>query len=243
MAMAIQDQGEPAVSLTGGQIGIVTDSTHTKARIRKIDTERIRRELDAGKIVVAAGFQGVDGDFNITTLGRGGSDTTATALAAVLRRGRVRDLHRRRRGLHDRSAAGIGGPQDGANFLRRNAGAGQPGRRRHALAVDRVRQEIPGPPPRPPLLFGRRGHVDCSAGRRHSRGERDGPGPQRGPRQPVRHSRSSRRDEPDLHQDGRAQDPDRHGRAGRRTGGTGRSLVHRPPGRPGRHVDRSPAGD
>ena len=84
MAMAIQDQGEPAVSLTGGQIGIVTDSTHTKARIRKIDTERIRRELDAGKIVVAAGFQGIDGDFNITTLGRGGSDTTATALAAVL---------------------------------------------------------------------------------------------------------------------------------------------------------------
>jgi aspartate kinase len=84
MAMAIQDQGESAVSLTGGQIGIVTDSTHTKARIRKIDTERIRRELDAGKIVVAAGFQGVDNDRNITTLGRGGSDTTATALAAVL---------------------------------------------------------------------------------------------------------------------------------------------------------------
>src|SRR5580704_9951108 len=84
MAIAIQDQGEPAVSLTGGQIGIVTDSTHTKARIRKIDTQRIRRELEAGKIVVAAGFQGVDGDFNITTLGRGGSDTTAPALAAVL---------------------------------------------------------------------------------------------------------------------------------------------------------------
>jgi aspartate kinase len=84
MAMAIQDQGESAVSLTGGQIGIVTDSTHSKARIRKIETERIRRELDAGKIVVAAGFQGVDNDRNITTLGRGGSDTTATALAAVL---------------------------------------------------------------------------------------------------------------------------------------------------------------
>jgi aspartate kinase len=84
MAMAIQALGEPAVSLTGAQIGIVTDSTHMKARIRKIDTHRIRRELDAGKIVVAAGFQGVDDDFNITTLGRGGSDTTATALAAVL---------------------------------------------------------------------------------------------------------------------------------------------------------------
>lgn len=84
MAIAIQNLGEPAVSLTGGQIGIVTDSTYTKARIRKIDTNRIRRELDAGKIVVAAGFQGIDSDFNITTLGRGGSDTTATALAAVL---------------------------------------------------------------------------------------------------------------------------------------------------------------
>ncbi len=84
VAMAIQDLGEPAVSLTGGQIGIVTDGTHTKARIKKIDTKRIRRELDAGRIVVAAGFQGIDDDFNITTLGRGGSDTTATALAAVL---------------------------------------------------------------------------------------------------------------------------------------------------------------
>jgi len=84
MAMAIQDLGEKSVSLTGVQIGIVTDSTHTKARIQKISTERMRKELDAGKIVVAAGFQGVDGDANITTLGRGGSDTTATALAAVL---------------------------------------------------------------------------------------------------------------------------------------------------------------
>src|SRR5579862_5464956 len=85
MAIAIQDLGEPAVSLTGAQIGIVTDSTYTKARIRKIDTHRIRRELDAGRIVIAAGFQGIDNDFDITTLGRGGSDTTATALAAVLR--------------------------------------------------------------------------------------------------------------------------------------------------------------
>ncbi len=87
VAMAIQDLGEPAVSLTGGQIGIVTDSARTpRPASSKIDTKRIRRELDAGKIVVAAGFQGIDDDFNITTLGRGGSDTTATALAAVLRR-------------------------------------------------------------------------------------------------------------------------------------------------------------
>lgn len=84
MAMALQELGEQAISLTGAQIGIVTDSSHTKARIHSISTERMRRALDAGKIVVAAGFQGIDDDFNITTLGRGGSDTTATALAAVL---------------------------------------------------------------------------------------------------------------------------------------------------------------
>ena len=84
VAMAVQALGEPAISLTGYQIGILTDSTYTKARIREIKTDRIRQALSEGKIVVAAGFQGIDDDFNITTLGRGGSDTTATALAAVL---------------------------------------------------------------------------------------------------------------------------------------------------------------
>ena len=84
MAMAVKKLGHPAVSLTGGQIGIVTDSSFTKARIEKISTERIRRHLDEGCIVVACGFQGVDAEKNITTLGRGGSDTTATALAAAL---------------------------------------------------------------------------------------------------------------------------------------------------------------
>ncbi|MGA2061794.1 MAG: aspartate kinase [Thermoguttaceae bacterium] len=84
MAMAINSLGHEAISLTGAQIGIITDSTHTKARIRSISTERIRKALDEGKIVIAAGFQGMDEAFNITTLGRGGSDTTAVALAAVL---------------------------------------------------------------------------------------------------------------------------------------------------------------
>jgi aspartate kinase len=84
MAMAIHSLGAHAVSLTGGQIGIRTDSTHTKARIKSISTDRMRKLLDEGKIVIAAGFQGIDEDFNITTLGRGGSDTTAVALAAVL---------------------------------------------------------------------------------------------------------------------------------------------------------------
>jgi aspartate kinase len=84
MAMAIQSLGHKAVSLTGAQIGIRTDSTHTKARIHSISTDRMRQLLDAGHIVIAAGFQGIDENFNITTLGRGGSDTTAVALAAVL---------------------------------------------------------------------------------------------------------------------------------------------------------------
>jgi aspartate kinase len=84
MAMAIHSLGYEAVSMTGAQIGIRTDSTHTKARIHSISTDRMRKALDAGKIVIAAGFQGIDEDYNITTLGRGGSDTTAVALAAVL---------------------------------------------------------------------------------------------------------------------------------------------------------------
>jgi aspartate kinase len=84
MAMAIHSLGAEAVSLTGAQIGVRTDSSHTKARIQSISTDRMRKLLDDGKIVIAAGFQGIDEDFNITTLGRGGSDTTAVALAAVL---------------------------------------------------------------------------------------------------------------------------------------------------------------
>ena len=84
MAMAIESLGVPAISFTGAQIGLVTDSFHTKARIRNISTERMAQALGEGKIVIVAGFQGVDEHYNITTLGRGGSDTTAVALAAVL---------------------------------------------------------------------------------------------------------------------------------------------------------------
>src|SRR3954462_11161331 len=85
MAMAIQELGEPAVSFTGVQVGIRTDSTHTKARIKEISTDTMRRALAEGKIVIVAGFQGVDEKANITTLGRGGSDPTAVALAAALK--------------------------------------------------------------------------------------------------------------------------------------------------------------
>lgn len=84
MALTIEDMGSTAVSLTGLQAGIHTDSVYGKARILNVNPERIRQELALGKIVVVAGFQGADSFGNITTLGRGGSDTTAVALAAAL---------------------------------------------------------------------------------------------------------------------------------------------------------------
>ncbi len=85
MAMALGSLGSRAVSLTGAQAGIRTDGVHGNARILQIDPERIQRELEMGKIVVAAGFQGMDAEGDVTTLGRGGSDTTAVALAASLK--------------------------------------------------------------------------------------------------------------------------------------------------------------
>ena len=85
LSMAIQSMGYRALSLLGFQITITTNSDFTKARIEEIDSEKIREKLRAGNIVVVAGFQGIDGQGNITTLGRGGSDTTAVALAGVLK--------------------------------------------------------------------------------------------------------------------------------------------------------------
>ena len=84
MALALERLGMPAISLSGWQAGIHTDSTHGAARVSRIDTERLRNELDKGNIVIVAGFQGVNKYEDITTLGRGGSDTSAVALAAAL---------------------------------------------------------------------------------------------------------------------------------------------------------------
>jgi len=83
-AMALDAAGYDAISFTGGQVRMITDSDYTKARILSVDAERIRKQLDKGKIVIVAGFQGIDENENITTLGRGGSDTTAVVLAAAL---------------------------------------------------------------------------------------------------------------------------------------------------------------
>ncbi|WBE24795.1 aspartate kinase [Denitrificimonas caeni] len=85
LAIALNKIGVPAVSFTGAQVPIVTDSEHGKARILTIDEAKVQAQLQAGKVVVVAGFQGVDEQGNITTLGRGGSDTTAVALAAALK--------------------------------------------------------------------------------------------------------------------------------------------------------------
>ena len=85
LAMALQSLGHPASSFTGPQVGLVTDSAHTRARIKRITAERINRALDAGRVAVVAGFQGATEDGDITTLGRGGSDLTGVALAAALK--------------------------------------------------------------------------------------------------------------------------------------------------------------
>ncbi len=86
LSMALQELGQPAISMTGAQVGIVTEAEHSRARILEINTSRLKKNLDAGKVVVVAGFQGVSSreELEITTLGRGGSDTSAVALAASL---------------------------------------------------------------------------------------------------------------------------------------------------------------
>ena len=84
LALALQAQGVPAISFAGWQVPIATDSAYTKARISRIDEARVRSELAAGRVVVVTGFQGVDAEGHVTTLGRGGSDTSAVAIAAAL---------------------------------------------------------------------------------------------------------------------------------------------------------------
>lgn len=86
LSMALQEIGQPAISMTGAQVGIVTEAEHTRARILHIETDRLLRHLNAGKVVIVAGFQGISngGEMEITTLGRGGSDTSAVAMAAAV---------------------------------------------------------------------------------------------------------------------------------------------------------------
>ena len=126
LAMAIKTSATRRSRSPVSQAGMITDSAHGKARIIDVTPGRIRSALDEGNIAIVAGFQGVSaGQKDITTLGRGGSDTTAVALAAALERRRLRDLHRRRRRLHRRPARRAEGPEDRLDLLRGHAGAGQ----------------------------------------------------------------------------------------------------------------------
>ncbi len=230
MAMAIESLGVPAISFTGAQIGLVTDSFHTKARIRNISTERMAQALGEGKIVIVAGFQGVDENYNITTLGprRLRHDGGGTRRRAGGRR--LRDLHRRRRRLYDRSAGRSRGPQDRPDQLRRDARAGQPGRRGDALALDRVCQEVRRADPRAQLVCRCGGDLDrrrarcAAAGRgRHRRGPGQGRGPDHDPRRP----RPARRGPCDLPHDRRREHRRRHDRPERFDRRHHRGQLHR----------------
>jgi aspartate kinase len=141
-AIALQALDVPAVSLTGAQAGIMTDGVHTKAKIKNITPRQVHSLLNEGKVVIVAGFQGQTIEGQITTLGRGGSDLTAIALAAALKADLVPDLHRCGRRLYGGPAHRAGRAQIGGNFLRRNAGIGRVGRQGDAIALGRIRQEI-----------------------------------------------------------------------------------------------------
>ena len=189
MAMAIESLGVPAISFTGAQIGLVTDSFHTKARIRNISTERMAQALCRGQDRDRGRLSGRRRELQHHDAGprrlrhdRGGARRRAGGR-------RLRDLYRRRRRLHHRPAGRSRGPQDRPDQLRRDARAGQPGRRRDALAVDRVRQEVRRADPRAQLVRRCAGDLDrrrarCpAAGRRgHRRGAGQGRGADHDPR-------------------------------------------------------------
>ena len=125
LSLALKELGQPARSYLGHQVRIGTDKAYGRARIKTIDSTKIHAALKAGEVVVVAGFQGVDEDDNITTLGRGGSDTSAVALAAFLNAAGMRDLHRRGGRLYHRSRYLPRCKKTPAHFLRRNDRAGQ----------------------------------------------------------------------------------------------------------------------
>ena len=117
MAMAIHAQGHEAISFTGGQIGLVTDGAFSKARIQSINKHRIFEQLNAGKIVIVAGFQGMTPDGDYTTLGRGGSNATLVAVGAVLKADVCKKLHRCGWHLHRRPPHREKRPQDRSHQL------------------------------------------------------------------------------------------------------------------------------
>ena len=126
-AMAIEAMGYPVVSLTGWQAGFRTNSSYGDARIKRIDTERVLAELDKNTIVIVTGFQGLNKYEDITTLGRGGSDTSAVALAAVLHAD-LCQIYTDVDGVYTADPRHVKGARKLEDHLRRDAGAGHPGR-------------------------------------------------------------------------------------------------------------------
>ena len=168
LAIALQAEGLQAVSYAGWQVPIATDSAYTKARIESIDDARVRADLAAGKVVIITGFQGVDDDGNITTLGRGGSRHLGGGGGRGDEGRRVPDLHRRRRRLHHRPAHRARGAAPAHHQLRGDARDGEPRLQGAADPLGRVRRQVPRAAARAVELH--------AVGHRHRRGS------------PVRHA-------------------------------------------------------
>ena len=165
-AMAIHDLGHRAISLTGSQAGIVTDESHTKARILDVRADRIRAALEEDRIVLVAGFQGVSSTAeNVTTLGRGGSDTSAVAVAAALG-AEVCEIYTDVAGVYTADPRIVPDARKLADgLLRGDARDGRLGRGRAAAALGRVRAQPRRAHPLPLLLRGL-ARYGCARGRR-----------------------------------------------------------------------------
>ena len=168
-AMAIHDLGHEAISLTGSQAGIVTDTAHGKAKIVDIRARRIHEALDAERIVLVAGFQGVSTDFDITTLGRGGSDTTAVAIAAALG-AEACEIYTDVDGVHHRrSARGPKRAEAARGQLRGDARDGRVRREGAPATLGRVCAQSRCQAARAVELFGSPRHLDSRGGREDAR--------------------------------------------------------------------------
>ena len=169
-AMAIHDLGHEAVSLTGSQAGIVTDGTHTKAKIVEVRAQRIHDALEATRIVLVAGFQGVStSTHDVTTLGRGGSDTTAVALAAALGADAC-EIYTDVAGVFTADPRLVPGARKlDSRHVRGDARDGGVGREGDGAAVDRDRAQLRCEAPRPFDVRRRRGNLDRRGGRRNAR--------------------------------------------------------------------------
>ena len=209
-AMAINDLGHRAISLTGSQAGIVTDTSHTKARIVDVRADRIHEALANDNIVLVAGFQGVRTAKDVTTLGRGGSDTTAVALAAAVGAD-VCEIYTDVAGVYSADPRVVPERAQAARrLLRGDARDGGVGRRRAAAALRRVRAQPRRAHPLPGQLLGRDRYL-----RRRRRGDHGTPADHR--RHPL-HRRGARHAARRAGHPGRG-GPHLHG-AGRRTTST-----------------------